>query len=108
MSRVVIANLTSSFMSSRSRYQNIAQIIKAMLVRGITNYDASILKVNEHTLQSLEQCTFYTNSMLFSLDRDYECRDIFEEWFGNLENGIYLERYESIRKFCKAVYGNRD
>jgi len=95
-------------MSSGGGYQNIAQIIKAMLIRGMTDYDASILKVNEKTWQSLEQCTFYTNNMYFSLGQDYECRDIFEEWFENLGNGMYPERYESIRKFCEVVYGTRD
>lgn len=106
ISRVVIANLTGSFMSSGGGYLNIAQIIKAMLVRGMRDYDAFILKVDEQTWQSLDKCTFYRNNMYFSLGRDDECREIFNRWFQDLEEEMYPERHASLKKFFESVYGS--
>ena len=87
-SRIVVSNSTAYFQSTGGNYNNIAQIIIEMLRQGMRYSDASILQVSKQTWQELEQGTFYSNGSLsnFSIGWDYECMDIFYEWFHDIEN----------------------
>jgi hypothetical protein len=81
LSRTVVSNVPSSFMSNHGGKSNIFGVIYGMIKKHMGSRDASVVKVNCQTWNALRSNTFYSENMCFPGQADYECEDIFENYF---------------------------
>jgi hypothetical protein len=98
-SRTVVADVVSSFKSSGGRELNILRIIHAMLKKGLQWHNAGVLLTNFEIWESLENGTFYSKDMFKEFgfgSADFECQDIFQEWFTEQEQDYQSGKLDSF------------
>jgi len=82
-SRVVALNL-SSFHSDGGGRHNVENIIRKMIKKGIDSNQTSVIQVSQEVWNKLENDTFYSKDPSSLGYIDYECQDIFSEWYSEL------------------------
>jgi hypothetical protein len=81
LSRTVVSNVPSSFMSNGGGKSNIFGVIYGMIKKHMGSRDTSVVKVDCQIWNALRSNTFYAENMCFPGQADYECEDIFENYF---------------------------
>ncbi|MEW6222927.1 MAG: hypothetical protein AB1476_06495 [Candidatus Hadarchaeota archaeon] len=82
-SRVVTLNLSSFHSNGEGRY-NVENIIQEMIKRKIDSYQTSVIQVSQEIWKRLENNSFYCKNPSSLGQVDYDCQDIFSEWYSRL------------------------
>ena len=78
--RILKFDLLSSFASNGGGQLNIFALIHAILNKSIDAYQVRILQANQHIWNEIENNSYYDKEAFIG-QSDWECRDIFTEWY---------------------------